>query len=70
MASQGGDVVEELSKHDEPLKQVHAQNVAMLFVDRAAGGDEFPASRVRPASRLTCSEAGGLLAPGPGSETG
>jgi adenylate cyclase len=25
--------VEELSKHDEPLKQVRAQNVAVLFVD-------------------------------------
>jgi adenylate cyclase len=27
------NVVEELSKHDEPLKQVRAQNVAVLFVD-------------------------------------
>jgi adenylate cyclase len=26
-------VVEELSRHDEPLKQVRAQNVAVLFVD-------------------------------------
>ena len=27
------NVVEELSKHDEPLKQVRTQNVAVLFVD-------------------------------------
>ena len=27
------DVVEELSKNDEPLKQVRTQNVAVLFVD-------------------------------------
>jgi len=27
------NVVEELSKHDEPLKQVRSQNVAVLFVD-------------------------------------
>src|SRR5439155_11134701 len=27
------NVVEELSKHDEPLKQVRMQNVAVLFVD-------------------------------------
>jgi adenylate cyclase len=38
------NVVEELSKHDEPLKQVRTQNVAVLFVD-IVGFTAFAESR-------------------------
>ena len=38
------NVVEELSKHDEPLKQVRTQNVAVLFVD-IVGFTAFAAAR-------------------------
>jgi adenylate cyclase len=38
------NVVEELSKHDEPLKQVRTQNVAVLFVD-IVGFTTFAESR-------------------------
>ena len=52
-------VVQELSKNDEPLKQVRTQNVAVLFVDivgftayadgkNPGGGDRHPARSSTP----------------------
>jgi adenylate cyclase len=39
------NMVEELSKHDEPLKQVRSQNVAVLFVDIVVGFTAFADAR-------------------------
>jgi adenylate cyclase len=54
------NVVEELSKHDEPLKQVRTQNVAVLFVD-IVGFTAFADARTPEEVVRTLREFHGLM---------
>jgi adenylate cyclase len=50
------NVVEELSRHDEPLKQVRTQNVAVLFVD-IVGFRPLPTRARRTRSCAPCANS-------------
>ncbi len=61
------NVVEELSRHDEPLKQVRTQNVAVLFVD-IVGFTAFAEARTRgrggaDAARVSRAHGAGGVSP-------